>query len=525
LKISVIDIGSNTIKLVSYDLSGDNSFTTFQQESNKVRLGEALTHTGELGKSAMERAMDVLLLYRDMIKLESIKDVICIGTSALREAQNSEYFVNQVSRRTGYKIRILSGPEEAYYSYLGAAMSTCLTNAIYFDLGGGSLELVYTEDFKIKKVNSLPLGALRLSDSFAKKDGSFSKKDIEDMIQKIEDTLPSRKNYAIGIDTELVGVGGTCRALVRYHQESANYPFQKVHNYRLSLKDIESIGKKLDSMKPDEISSLHGMDSTRAETIVAGTYVIYAIMTQYNLTEIVVSDFGLREGVLASYIQNPNIIERNNIESLERQISQLISNRCKSKNHYFGLESIIKHLISYGLLKDREAQILSFALYTSLKLPFTNKVNNQFYLTLDEEYPNLTHREQLVLALSILYSKKVKAAESLIDSYGTFLKPQNLKSIQKIGILLKLGYMIAKTRSNAVVRSSEKGRITLDIISTLKSFPAILLEQTLDRVGSTFDLTMEFRLINNNNNNNNNNNSGSKQNHEQNGLITIKSKS
>jgi hypothetical protein len=83
--------------------------------------------------------------------------------------------------------------------------------------------------------------------------------------------------------------------------------------------------------------------------------------------------------------------------------------------------------------------------------------------------------------------------------------------------------MIAKTRSNAVVRSSEKGRITLDIISTLKSFPAILLEQTLDRVGSTFDLTMEFRLINNNNNNNNN--SGSKQNHEQNGLITIKSKS
>jgi exopolyphosphatase/guanosine-5'-triphosphate,3'-diphosphate pyrophosphatase len=93
LKISVIDIGSNTIKLVNYDIVNDNnSFTTFQQESNKVRLGEALTHTAELGESAMEKAIDVLLLYRDIIKLEFIKDVICIGTSALREAQNSTYF-------------------------------------------------------------------------------------------------------------------------------------------------------------------------------------------------------------------------------------------------------------------------------------------------------------------------------------------------------------------------------------------------------------------------------------------------
>jgi exopolyphosphatase / guanosine-5'-triphosphate,3'-diphosphate pyrophosphatase len=515
LKISVIDIGSNTIKLVSYDVLNDNSSTTFQQESNKVRLGEGLTLTGELSESAMERAIDVLLLYRDMIKLESIKDVICIGTSALREARNNSYFVDQVSKRTGYKIRILSGTEEAYYSYLGAAMSTCLTNAIYFDLGGGSLELVYTEDFKIKKVNSLSLGALRLSETFAKKDGSFSKKDIDDMIQKIEDTLPSRKDYSIGIDTELVGIGGTCRALARYHQESVNYPFQKVHNYRLTLKDIESISKKLDSMKPDEISSLHGMDSTRAETIVAGTYVIYAIMKQYNLTDIVVSDFGLREGVLTSYVQNADIIESKNIESLERKISQLISNRCKSKNHYFGLDSIIKYLISCGSMKEREAQILSFALYTSLKLPFTNKANNQFYLTLDEEYPNLTHREQLVLALSITYSKKVKVAESLIDTYGAFLKPQNLKSIYKIGILLKLGYMIVKTRSNTVVRSSDKGRITLDIISPLKSFPAILLEQTLDKIGSIFDLSIGYRLINNNN----------KQNDEDNRIITIRSKS
>jgi exopolyphosphatase / guanosine-5'-triphosphate,3'-diphosphate pyrophosphatase len=516
LKISVIDIGSNTIKLVNYDIvNDDNSFTAYQQESNKVRLGEALAHTADLSEPAMDKAIDVLLLYRDIIKLESIKNVICIGTSALREAQNSAYFLDQVHRRTGFKIRILSGPEEAYYSYLGAAMSTCLPNALYFDLGGGSLELVHTEDFNIKKVDSLPLGALRLSEIYAKKGGSFSKNDIDVMIQKIEDVLPSRKNYGIGIDTELVGVGGTSRALARYHQQDAKYPFEKIHSYRLTLNDIESIGKELGSMKPDEISTLHGMDATRAETIVAGTYVIYTIMKQYNLTESVVSAFGFREGVLTSYLQNPNVIGKYSMESLERQISQLVSNRCKSENHYFGLDNIIQYLISCELLKEREAQILSFALHASIKLPLTNKVNNQFYLALDEEYPNLTHREQLVLALSIAYSKKVKTAESLIYRHSSLIKPQNLKSIHKIGILLKLGYLIVKTKSYTNLRRSEKGRMIVDVISPQKSYPTILLEHIFEKVGDIFDLSIEHRLINNNTN---------RQKGEYGRMITVKSK-
>jgi exopolyphosphatase / guanosine-5'-triphosphate,3'-diphosphate pyrophosphatase len=151
-------------------------------------------------------------------------------------------------------------------------------------------------------------------------------------------------------------------------------------------------------------------------------------------------------------------------------------------------------------LKEREAQILSFALHASIKLPLTNKVNNQFYLALDEEYPNLTHREQLVLALSIAYSKKVKTAESLIYRHSSLLKPQNLKSIHKIGILLKLGYLIVKTKSYTNLRRSEKGRMIVDVISPQKSYPTILLEHIFEKVGDIFDLSIEHRLINNNTN-------------------------
>ncbi len=114
MKISVIDIGSNTIKLVNYDITRDNSFTAYQQESSKVRLGESLVHTQNLSEHSMLKAIDVLLLYRDIIKLESVRDVICIGTSALREAKNGKYFLEQVHKKTGFNVKILTGVEEAY---------------------------------------------------------------------------------------------------------------------------------------------------------------------------------------------------------------------------------------------------------------------------------------------------------------------------------------------------------------------------------------------------------------------------
>jgi exopolyphosphatase/guanosine-5'-triphosphate,3'-diphosphate pyrophosphatase len=500
LKISVIDIGSNTIKLVNYDITRDNSFTAYQQESSKVRLGESLVHSQNLSEHSMLKAIDVLLLYRDIIRLESVRDVLCIGTSALREAKNGEYFLEQVHKKTGFTVKILSGIEEAYCSYLGASMSTCFPDALYFDLGGGSLELVYTENYKIKRADSLPLGTLRLGEIYARKDGSFSKKDVETMVERIEEILPSRKTYGIGIDTMLVGSGGTLRAVARYDQQSTGYPFDKIHNYRLTFDSIESIAKKLSPMKPSEISDLHAMDSTRAETVAAGTFVISTLMNQYNFSEIVVSAFGLREGILASYLHNPDAFEsRNNIQELERQITQLVTITCKNENPYFGLENIINYMISNGFLKEREAQILSYALDTLTKLPPTDRVSSQFYLILDEVYPHLSHREQLVLALSIAYSKKARVAESLFYKHSSILKTQNLKSIQKIGTLLKLGSLIIKTKSQTRLRESERNKIVIDIISNQKSYPKLLLQYIIQKVGDIFNITIQYHLVNNSN--------------------------
>jgi exopolyphosphatase / guanosine-5'-triphosphate,3'-diphosphate pyrophosphatase len=495
LKISIIDIGSNTIKLVIYEVRKDNSFIGVQQESAKVKLGESLAYSDSLNEQSILKSIDVLLQYRDIARLETANKVLCVGTSAVREARNGQYFIDQVLKKTGFRIRVLNGQEEAYYSYLGASMMTCIPNGLFFDLGGGSLELVYTEDFNVKKAEALPLGALRLSRTFANEDGSFSKKNCDNMTQRILDTLPTKKNYGIGIDTLFVGAGGTLRALGRYNQKHSGFPFEKIHNYRLKLDTIDSLRKDLSFLKPSEISSRWSFDSSRVETVVAGIHVIQSIMKKFEFEELIISGYGIREGILASFIQNPNTLENHNIERLQKQIAKIVSYHShKYDISNFGLDDMARDLIYHRLLKEREVEILSYALYTLSRLPETNKHYSLFYRILDEDYPHLTHREQVILALSILYSKKIRTAEELFYKYSHILKPQNLKSVQKIAILLNLASIIIKTRSQVRIRLTVNQNMIFTILTTQKSFPSNLLKQVIEKASKIFDIPVQYHI-------------------------------
>jgi exopolyphosphatase/guanosine-5'-triphosphate,3'-diphosphate pyrophosphatase len=497
LKISIIDIGSNTIKLVIYDVKTDNSFIGVHQESSKVRLGESLAYSEGLNEQSILKSIDVLLLYRDIARLHSANKVICVGTSAVREAKNGKYFIDQVFKKTGLRVRVLNGQEEAYYSYLGASISTCIPNGLFFDLGGGSLEIVYTEDFKVKKAQAFPLGALRLTRTFANQDGSFSKKDCDNMTQKIVDTLPTKRSYGIGIDTLLVGVGGTLRALGRNDQKRAEFPFEKIHNYRLTLSSVDSLRREVSYLKTSEISSRASFDTTRVETIVAGIHVIQSIMTNWEFEEVVISGYGIREGILASFIQNSNTLQNHNIESLEKQNLKVLSYHCNKHDiSHFGLDEMMNDMIYHKLLKEREAEILSYALYTYSRVPETNKHYSLFYQLLDEDYPGLTYREQVILALSIVYSKKIRTAEELFYKYSHLLKPQNLKSIQKIAVLLNLATIILKTRSQIRIRLKENQNMIFTIIPTQKLLPSILLKQVIEKASGIFDVPIQIDIPN-----------------------------
>jgi hypothetical protein len=220
-------------------------------------------------------------------------------------------------------------------------------------------------------------------------------------------------------------------------------------------------------------------------------------MTNLDFEEVVISGYGIREGILASFIQNPNTLENHNIESLERQNLKVLSYHCNKHDiSHFGLDDMMNYMIYYRLLKEREVEILSYALYTLSRLPGTNKYYGLFYRLLDEDYPRLTYREQVILALSIVYSKKIRTAEELFYKYSHLLKPQNLKSIQKIAILLNLATIIIRTGSQIRIRLTENQNMIFTIIPTQKLFPTILLKQVIEKASAIFDIPIQCDIPN-----------------------------
>ena len=307
----------------------------------------------------------------------------------------------------------------ALYSYLGALRSTCIPSALFFDLGGGSLELVYTENFKIKKLISLPLGALRLTQFYSGAGGRYSKKNYSRMEEHIIKKLPDRKGLDINPDTTVVGVGGTLRAMARYDQEIKKYPLDKIHNYRIDFDHIQSINSTLRKMTSNEIAKIDTVGSNRAETITAGSCIMKVRLQKLEFENILVSAQGLREGVLSAFLQSSKGYYSQNIN--QTQIQRYVKHCCKPEKIPEYTYALVRPLYSLGLMKEREYEILAHAIKQISGMPPTTNLHNLFYMIIDEDNPHLSHREQVILAISIIRTKKAKTANWLFTRYSSIM--------------------------------------------------------------------------------------------------------
>lgn len=305
MRISIIDLGFNSLKIVNYQVNDDKTFFPFYQKNNYLRLGEGLNGNGKLKQKYINKTISALRSYRKIIESQSIDTTLSYATSAVRDAKNQDDFVNQVFEKTKFRFKILSSEDEANISYLGALYSVNVANGLYFDIGGGSLELIYTENKKIKKMFFLPLGALKLSLKYL---NPFTKYSITDtnyskLYYEILNYLPKSEEIKLKKNSTLVGIGGTVRALLKYHNEINNInSYFNRHVNTLSYNAIKAINNKLLGMPLNEISKIKSIGEKRGRSIVAGSCVIELLMRKLNFASIVISNTGLREGILLNYL-------------------------------------------------------------------------------------------------------------------------------------------------------------------------------------------------------------------------------
>jgi exopolyphosphatase/guanosine-5'-triphosphate,3'-diphosphate pyrophosphatase len=297
-RIAAIDIGSNSIRQIIADVSPDGSIRVIDELKASPRLGAGLDRTGQLSVVAIQNALATLARMAALARQLGAKRTEVIATSAVRRASNGKRFLDLVRDETGLRVRIVDGEDEAALSFRSALAHFDLGvgRAAIIDIGGGSLELALSADGLVERLISLPLGAIRMTEEFLAGGG---RKGLRRLRKHVRRTLKRELSVTDWRGARVICSGGTATNLAgiflaRRGMESA----RTVHGTVVPRVELEHIIDMLDNMSISERQGLPGLNPVRADIIVAGLAAVAEVVARLEAREIVVSAYGIREGVL-----------------------------------------------------------------------------------------------------------------------------------------------------------------------------------------------------------------------------------
>ncbi len=292
--VAIVDIGSNSVRIVIYDGLRRAPAPIFN-EKILCGLGRGVSLTGRLEDSAVERALKALTRFRALCRQIEVEEVFAVATAAAREAKNGPAFVAQATDALGCKITVLSGRKEARFAALGVLTAIPGASGLVGDLGGGSLELVEINDGEIGDGVTLPLGALRLIDA-SEGNMSAARQIVDEALQELHLMMKLRGKA-------FYAVGGTWRNLARLHMAHNAYPLGVLHQYEIPLSPARSISSLVAGLSPEALKGMSMVPSSRAETLPYGSMVLERLLDYGRPDNVTISATGVREGLLFSKLK------------------------------------------------------------------------------------------------------------------------------------------------------------------------------------------------------------------------------
>jgi len=400
---AIIDIGSNSARLVIFQKTSQYGFHLICEKKSKVRIGEgAYEKGGYLQPIGIRRAYFALKEFINTIKLYPVTKVISVATSALRDAPNGVEFTEWIRDELGLKIEIIDGAKEARYGAIAALNLLPITDGITIDIGGGSSDLALIIDSKIVDTYSLNIGTVRLKELFF--DKNIPIENAQKFITKELKKLPQIFRH-----TQAIGIGGTARALSKSIMKNGEYPIDKIHAFSYSLKTQEGYFADILSVEKRMLSYLN-LPKARFDTIREGTLIFREILEYIGAKEIITSGVGVREGVfLNDFLKKsesrfPIGVNPSMISMLDRFDTPHASQKCRM--------SVIKLFKLFEGQNYIDSSYLNSLLYATELTPIGYTFNiyksyqHAFYVTMHEFNYGITHREMILVAILLRFGGK-----------------------------------------------------------------------------------------------------------------------
>ncbi len=437
---AVVDIGSNSVRLVVFDVSQRIPQPVFN-EKVLCGLGRGVGRDGQLDDESMEATLATLTRFKGLAHSMDVTELDLLATAAVRDAANGEDFVDRVKEHCGLDVQVLSGREEARLSAQGVLAGFPFAEGLMGDLGGGSLELVVLEDGQAVDGITLPFGPLRLIG------GSKSPNEVRD---DVAEALGRHKRIASLTDQPFYCVGGGWRALARIGMEQSRYPLHMIHGFRLGRDEALELATLVRVMSKRSLARLNSVSKRRLETLPYAALVFECVLEALSTPDIVFSALGLREGYV--FDRMPERLQR---------IDPLID----ATENWAARDARFPHLAPaiaqwlaplFPTASDAELRVISAVVQlsdTGWREHPDYRAEQMFLRVLRSAALSIAHDERSFLALAVFLRYGGDLEAELVQPFRALLDQRQEKQAIVLGSALRLAYALSGGSLDMLQRS------------------------------------------------------------------------
>ncbi len=454
-RIAIIDLGSNTARLLIVDLFTENHYMVVDELKESVRLGQDMDRDGFLKPQRIAETIKTLKAFKKLCDARNVERIIAVGTAAVRRAKNQNSFLDEIRVSCNITIRVLSEEEEALLVYRGVINSMDIPKGIILEIGGGSTKIIYYNRRNVLGYANLPFGAMTLTDLFAgDATPEESAKHVEEFFTEQLKKLPWLSE--LDPETQMIGVGGSFRNLFKINKLIRKYPLDIAHNYKLNTEDFQSIYDTLKVLDVDKRKKIKGLSPARADIMPAAMAIVKAFVDYTNIDKFTIGGCGLREGLMVNQALPITV---------EKPISDVLSYSLDRYVKYYGCDSKhVEHVMLLAVQLFKQLRVLHKFPRQYLKIlkiaaalhdcgervQYDNHAKHSCYTILNSRLYGALHREIVVAAFVAGCHNKEDVPMNEWMKYKDIVQEEDLDAVKKLGVLLRIAESLDRTHCGVV---------------------------------------------------------------------------
>ena len=472
--VAIIDIGSNSVRLVVYQ-SLSRAPTPIFNEKVMCGLGKGVVTSGRLPADGVEKALKALRRYRALVEMMGVLDIEVIATAAVRDASNGPAFLSAAQEAIRKEIKLLSGRREAELSALGVVSAIHKPDGIVGDLGGGSLELIDVGGETLGKGVTLPLGGLALMDASKRsirEAMKIARKEIADA--KPLDQLKGRSFYA---------VGGTWRALAKLHMRQRNYPLGVMHNYRIQTNEAADFAELVERLDSEAIGDISVVSSARRPLLAYGAIVLDEIIHRAKPKDIIISAAGVREGMLYDRLS----IKERAIDPLIAASRDLEALFARAPGYGDELIDWVDHFMASGSIDETEEEIrLRHAACLLSDIAWRShpeyRAQRALNVVTQGQFVAIDHPSRAFLTLAIVLRHDGADGGDAIASMRSLLTTRLFVRARILGAVMRVGYLLSASMPGILPHTKLSTNMDCLNLSVPKQFSDLISDRFVNRL-------------------------------------------